>query len=158
METRNQKIDRQRITQRILLLRLQNIYCLAIQLKLTSEHISDQVCKMVFHSAEAKTITKSQLEYLHGYHEAKRHEIYQHCLIWMLHLDGELMTSHVVHALAQYEESTAFGRPNHISPWNRVNMDLCRHVWRDNKGNPILNKPFDAKFLEKKEETKCMTL
>jgi hypothetical protein len=170
METRSQKIDRQYKTQRALLMRLQSIYCAAIQLKQTADHISDQTCKLVFHSQEAKTITRSQLEYLHGYNEAKRHDLYQNHLIWMMWVDSKLMSSKDISRLEKNEAMmfqiavngivlNTGNKPDidYISPWRRVNGDLCRHVWKDANGNPLPNKPFDAKFLEKKEEDKCMT-
>lgn len=32
------------------------------------------------------------------------------------------------------------------SPWQRVNGELSRHVWKDSAGNPLRDKPCDEKF------------
>ena len=34
------------------------------------------------------------------------------------------------------------------SPWSRIDGDKSRHVWIDEKGNPMLNRPYDRKWRE----------
>lgn len=144
-------------TQRNLIVRILAIYQNAIHFKLTHDDIAEQMNEKVFNSKEAKTLPRHMIEFLHGYYEAKREEMYKHHIHWMLYCDGKLMTSKEVHELAQKEVFLAKNKnlqidtkssgDEYISPWGRIKGDLCRHVWADANNVPILNKPYDRKFL-----------
>lgn len=139
---------------------LGEIYNSAIMLKLTQEWIRDRVRERVTDTSDYRRLPLHYRYYVDGYHEARRGEIERIHLVWIKWVDGKLMTSDEVQALAD-EEDLEFrvvrgvryriGAPDvpvtdYRSPWARVDMAKSRHVWKDDTGNAMKDKPFEAKF------------
>lgn len=84
--------------------------------------------------------------YLRGWYEARRDSLYQHTT-WMLWCDGRLMTSKEVDQLTAKEKLEGQDKsPTYVSPWQRIQSDKSRHVWLDTHGQPLPDKPIDARW------------
>jgi hypothetical protein len=118
------------------------IYSNAIHFKLTHDDIVDQIREKVYDIARAKKVPQYVISFLDGYWEAKREEVYRNHIVWVLSIDGMLMTSKEVDA---WKASKDFSHDT--SPWSRIDTESCRHVWKDNDGHPMLDKPFDRRFV-----------
>lgn len=132
----------------------------------TAEYLSAQV-GAVFGNPDLKRAPRYVSSYLRGVWDTKREDIQQHHLVWLLYCDGSLLTSEQVDELTLKEHTamwTAFCTTwrkiptlqefiakllpsDYKSPWSRINSELSRHVWKDAQGNPLVDKPYDSRFL-----------
>lgn len=118
----------------------------------TDETIRQELKQKVFTNAIWLKLSAAAQAYVMGYWEAKRKDIWLHQVEWALHIDGKLMTSAQARALDKAERDAAGGKDyQHPYCKERLNADLCVHVWKDANGNPRLDKPFNPKVTEKKE-------
>lgn len=105
---------------------------------------------LAIYSSEAwAKVSENTREYFRGYIDARRHDIDHNHTVWIKSLGGHLVTTREIERLTGYE--LTLSRSKHIdyrSPWQRVNNDLSRFVWKDADGKPLLDKPLEAKFLE----------
>lgn len=139
--------------------RLLDIIFQGIHFKQTHDFISQRIIAGVLDTPEWRKAPGYVCSYLQGVSDTKRDEIYHYHLAWLLSVDGSLLTSKQVNALTrmekEYGQSLPDGSriystdPGYKSPWSRVDSSLSRHVWKDANGNPLADKPYDAKFLEK---------
>ena len=78
-----------------------------------------------------------------------RDNLYRDHLLWVLSVDGKLMTSEEVDQKTIEEKGTKMSEEEfYRSPWSRINGDLCRHVWTYKDGQPMYDKPFDRRFKD----------
>ena len=125
----------------ILAEQLHEVFSRAIREHHTHEYIMEHVLIVLAN----KKLPRHAKEYLQGICDTMRWTIYSHHLIWLKMLDGELRTTEEVEALT-IRESVAAYTVGYRSPWARVDSDQSRHVWKDEHGQPLRDKPYDAKF------------
>ena len=126
--------------------KIKDIYSRAVSYKSPHETTSELLSSEVWRSPELKKAPSYVRSYLQGMNDCKFDEIYRHHLAWMLSLDGKLMTRKQVDEQAALEKEMALDRnPSYRSPWQRIDSDSSRHVWLDSKGNPLPDKPYDAR-------------
>lgn len=124
-------------------LRLLDIFSSARSFCSTSEEISERTRKVFEENPKMPAYVRG---YLQAIVDTKRDEIYQRDMVWLLSVDGNLLTSKEVDALGEKE-----GSP-YKSPWSRINSDLSRHCWmsdpdpRTGERTILRDKPYDAKF------------
>lgn len=136
------------------------IYSGATMMKLTQEWIRDRMKERVYDTEDYRRLTLHYRYYVDGYHEGRKGEIERCHLVWIHYVDGKLLTSDEVQALSN-EEAKEFrvdrgvryriGNPflpvtDYKSPFARADHALSRHVWKDERGNPMKDKPFEVKF------------
>lgn len=178
-------MDRAFSLQSELLRRAAAIHSQAISFKMASEDISREVRERLYNSSEWKRAPRWVHSYVEGYMQARRENIYRHHMMWMLWLDGRLLTSKEVGVITELENRTQFqdlvekceesvrlykkhgGSCRHPptweefnsnvskffpstykSPWSRIDGDKSRHVWTDEQGNPLPDRPYDRKWRE----------
>jgi hypothetical protein len=77
--------------------------------------------------------------------------------MWVLSVDGKLMTSKQVDELTRTENDANRATPNtfptkeYRSPWSRVDSEKSQHVWIGKDGAPMYDKPFSRRFQAPKE-------
>lgn len=126
--------------------KVREVFMSARYLFLSGETIQRQLNHRVYESDEWSRVPGYVQSYIHGYIDACR-DGQQRDLVWVKMVDGKLLTSYEVDALtAKEKEEKKDLTPDYLSPWQRVDTDLCRFVWKDEAGKPLLNKPFDQKF------------
>jgi hypothetical protein len=121
------------------------IYMRAASFRMTSDKIAE-LTREVFTSELYLRAPEYAKGYVHGFHEAKRDELYHGRIRWMLWLDGHLVTSKQVDERTKAEVGLA-GHTGYRSPWARIDSDRSRHVWTDEKGNLLPDHPFDLRFI-----------
>lgn len=126
--------------------RIADIYANAVHFKLTHDEISQKV-REIMNDVDYKRLPTHAKEYIQGYWQAKRDEVYRYHITWVLSLDGNLLTSKEVDSITMLEKSLNLSvSPDYKSPWSRINGDLSRHVWKDANGAPLRDKSFDVRF------------
>lgn len=129
---------------------LTDIFSIACHSKHTHEDMTEEIKSMILDHTDFTRLTQYERGYFHGFWQAKRDALWGK-MWWLVSVDGELMTKIEVNALVAVEKDEGLDKePEYRSPWHRVNSDLSRHVWPDDQGNPLRDKPFDRRFLEKK--------
>lgn len=138
--------DRAYKIQRILIARVIDIYGCAKSFKSTHEYILDRMTKEVWNSKEIKKAPKHVGAYVSGYREAISDSFWRNELVWMLSLDGKLVSSKEVSIITDEERCMGakegmfpFDKTPYLSPYQRVDSDHSCHVY---KGTLI---PFDEK-------------
>lgn len=125
--------------------RLTEVFFIATTIYWTHEHITEECVKRVWNSEELRRAPNYVRSYLQGYADAKRAEHIKK-LVWMKSVDGMLLTTSDVNALTQWE-SLSWDKLE-LTPWQRVDESLSRHVYVSCQGEGILvNKPYDQKFI-----------
>ena len=130
--------------------RMSSIFSQGIRFQHTHEHMLKCIHSEILDTPEWKMVPERVRSYIEGYWKAKRDEVYQYHLVWVMSVDGKLMTNkEIIDALTEeekmYEVTDKTGQ--YRSPWSRVNSNLSRHVWKDRDGKILLDKPYDARFL-----------
>jgi hypothetical protein len=136
--------------QRKFISRIDDIYHGSINCKLTYDEIREKIEKEVTGTSEWERVPEYVRAYINGYCEARLNELHQYHLVWVLSCDGLLMTSNEVNALTKSEEDIGINIvPNYSSPWNRIDSQKSRYIWKDANGLMLLEKPFSRRFLTK---------
>lgn len=126
--------------------KVREVFMAARYLYPTGETVQRQLNSRVYESDEWSRVPGYVQSYIHGYIDACR-DGQQRDLVWVKMVDGKLLTSVEVDDLTDSEKQEGKHlSPDYLSPWQRVDTDLCRFVWKGDTGKPILNKPFDQKF------------
>jgi hypothetical protein len=139
--------------------RADDLYSRAYWYCSTHEQIVESEQRKLWHSKEWARVPSYVHSYVEGYVAAKREELYRHHLYWMVWLDGKLVTSKEVDERTKEEHKLILDRCNadcqdyaepagYRSPWSRIDSEQSRHVWVDNAGNPLPDKPFDGKWKQ----------
>ena len=121
-----------------------DVYARARHFRMTHDELSEGLRESVYEPAQR--LGAAERAYIDGYAEAKRAEVWRSQVMWMLSVDGRLMTSKEVDALTR-EEATRFDPrdPAYKSPWSRVDNNKSCHVWVDMRtGEPLRDKPFSG--------------
>lgn len=137
--------------------RIKDLMSQARHFHLTNEDIIDNMVQVRIHP-DYHRAPRYVHAYCEGVYRTLREDIYNNRLMWVLSLDGKLVSSKEVDDLTLWEKEhfpiaskscNVFpnGSSGYKSPWSRINNDLSRHVWKDVEGKPLLDKPFDARFL-----------
>src|ERR1019366_145744 len=130
--------------------RIADIYSTAKHFHQTHETILEKMKAQVWESPELKKAPSHVRSYLSGYLAAISNQLWQNNMAWMLSCDGKPMTNKEVDLLTEQEKKfppIRYKGEEYKSPWSRIDGDKSRHVWKNASGNPILDKPFNAKFL-----------
>ena len=114
----------------------------------TIDDMLDQVASRVYKSEEWQRSPNWVKEYLRGYKESRIDEVLDNSG-WLMWIDGELLTKNEIDALTKTESedlNTKFNKA-YKSPWERVDNNLSRYCWKNNKtGLPLKEKPIDKKW------------
>jgi hypothetical protein len=139
-------IDRALRLREKLKLRAGDIFSRAIMFKWSHEDIQEETIKL-HASNEWKRSPGWVQSYLRGYIDARRDNIYRDNLMWVLSLDDKLVTSREVDTATKDEQELGITKcTSYRTPWQRVDGEKSRHVWKDSEGQPMLDKPYDAKW------------
>lgn len=144
--------DRAFKLQRKLESRLTHIISNAAHFKRPFDEISEKVHAEVFNQADFNRLPAYSKGYIKGIYDATKANLWTKTA-WVLSIDGKLLTSKDVEELYQQEKAIPGNNstnPEYRSPWARVDQDLSRHVWMDEKGNPLLDRPVLSRHLEAK--------
>lgn len=134
-----------------LLKQVQETYSLAVQLHLTYQEIAERLDQRVYSDPAWSRLPSYVQTYIFGWLECKRSEINRYHMVWLMSVDGQLLTSKEMSLLDEQERKYHFiYDADHRSVWARCNMDLSRHVWCNRDGIPLKDKPHDGKFKEVK--------
>lgn len=126
--------------------RAMDIFSRAISFKLSHEEIQTYVMELQS-TKEWKRSPTWVKEYVRGYMDARRDDIYRYHMVWMLWLDNKLVTKVGVDTATKDEQELGLTHcTSYRSPWQRVDGDRSRHVWKDAEGNPMMDKSYDAKW------------
>jgi hypothetical protein len=142
--------DRAYRIQEKMVARIADIYSNAKHFHQTHDTILENMSSKVWNDPELKKAPAYVRGYLMGYLKAISESLWNNNLVWVLSCDGKLITSKEVDLLTAEEKRfppIRYKGEEYRSPWSRINSDLSRHVWKSASGNPILDKPFNAKFL-----------
>jgi hypothetical protein len=121
-------IDRALRIKTSLLSHLKECVSLTRTCKLSHTKMCELFQERVYSRKEWKQAPRWVHEYLFGYKEAQIELLYRHEIEWRLFVDGVLLTSTAVHAIADNERSMAI--PVSEGIWQRVDGDKSRHVWK----------------------------
>ena len=88
--------------------RAQEVFSSAIAYKLTQDDISDRIRQDIRETGEYIRLPTWAKSHIDGYCEAKREEIYKYHLVWLMSLDGELVTSEMVDQRTAEEKGRLF--------------------------------------------------
>lgn len=131
----------------------QDVMSNCIYFKLTHDDILEHLNARIFSRPEWKKVPAYVQAYINGWLRCKYDSIYLQHLIWMKSVDGNLLTTKEMYELCNKESipfEVANSAEGYKTPWARCDTDLCRHVWKDENGNPLVNKPYDRRFQKGK--------
>lgn len=129
-----------------LLHRLVDVYSRAIHFKLTTSELDSLVIHEVTNSQYSR-LPVYWRGYIDGQHALRWQQLWDQHAIWLLSIDGQLLTKQEEKELHQREIAEGKNqKPDYLSPISRVDAALCRHVWADEDGNPLKDRPFDLRF------------
>ena len=128
----------------------------AMRNHLTHEDILERLNRLMYSSPVWKRAPGHVRSFLRGYCESKQEYIDSH-LVWMMSVDGDLLTANQVRDRAEHERTSMIDRvPGYVSPWMRCDGDKNRFVWIGNGGVPLLDQPYLRRFvLPECEDRKC---
>ena len=112
-----------------LLSHLQECISLTRTCKLSHAKMCELFQERVYGRKEYKLAPRWVHSYLSGYKDAQIELIYRHELEWRMSLDGKLLTSEVIDAIADIEKKYPLPS-NAKSAWQRIDGDKSRHVWK----------------------------
>jgi hypothetical protein len=125
-----------------------NAFSLAQHFKLTADATRDTIGAAIKH-ASSRGAPAWVIAYARGYWDARRDEQYLHHFAWVMWCDDKLMTRDEIDALTRIEHEAGLDeRHDYRSPWSRIDSDKSRHVWTDDEGNPLRDKPVDERWKE----------
>lgn len=120
-----------------------NVYSTAIRCHHTHDQLLNARTELVFKHSDYKKAPNWVRSYLQGMEKVLMANIWNQHLVWMLSVDGELLTSKEVSLLTEKEKGMSLSKePGYRDPWMRVDGDLSRHCWKDRQGNILRDKPF----------------
>ena len=152
--------DRAYRIQRAMISRVSDIYSSHVHFHTTYEDVAEELRSTVHNSQELALCPERVRAYIDGYCEALRNNIWNTKVMWVLSVDGKLMTSKQVDELtrtARAENDANRATPNtfptkeYRSPWSRVDVEKSQHVWIGKDGAPMYDKPFSHRFLAPKK-------
>jgi hypothetical protein len=139
-------LDRALTIQHKMQVRVADIYEAAIVMYMTSEQISERV-REVFADKTYDKAPTWVISYVQGYSAARKDAIYRYHLVWVMWLDGRLCTRGEVDQATEEELEAGEDRsPHYRSPWQRIESDKSRHVWKDKNDQPLYDMPYDGKW------------
>ena len=81
--------------------------------------------------------------YVTGWMLCRADHIWEHQTVWVMSVDGQLLTGKEIDALTTKEKQEGLDcRVAYRSPWGRIESEKSCHVWRDAAGNPMRDKPY----------------
>ncbi len=108
--------------------------------------ICDKVHERVFAEAERRRAPARVLAYLRGVYDTRLDDLYRYHLVWVMWVDGSLLTSAEMRALSDLELKLDTSKsPDYRSPWARCDSDKSVHVWKNSKGEILRDRPFFLK-------------
>lgn len=120
---------------------LNDIYGSAPHWMPRADELTEMVRTRIFLTPEWSRVPFYSRYFLDGMWEARRNELYRHHLVWVLSLDGALLTRSQVDALADREDAGLVSHPVWRA-WSRINNERSRYVWKNLDGTPRLDKPY----------------
>lgn len=132
-----------------LAVRLQDVYSTAINLKMTHDQLLQRRTIYFFNDPLYKKVPRWVHSYLEGMEKVLNNHLWHHNLVWLMSVDGKLMTGKEIDKLTKQEEAK-YSLSNKLSndyksPWSRVDGDLSYHCWKDDNGKPLRDKTFYCK-------------
>ena len=138
-------LDRALAIKSILASYLKDVYSSAIHFKMPHEKLLERKQLFVLNDPLYRKAPRWVHAYLNGMEDIMRDNIYRYHLVWLMSVDGKLLTRKEMDELYKQEKAIADKhKPNddYKSPWARVNSELSNHYWKDDNGNPLRDKPF----------------
>jgi hypothetical protein len=145
--------DRAYKLQSKLKVRLLDIISMHISCKSKHEVICKSINDQVMMEAQIRRAPARVLAYLQGIKETRMDDIYRYHLVWCMSVDGNLYTSAEMNTLSANEIKVGLDKDaDYRSPWARCDGDKSTHVWKDEKGNVLKDKPYYIHVKPEKQD------